>query len=614
MPPNTRTRFPCARLDSPARVVEAGKSYGSVAETLAAFRMVLALAVFAALLLSLVGAYPLARASLSPVNAVVEAARSITDEDLSKRLPVSHRKDEIGRLATTVNSLLARLEAAFARRDEALERQRRFVADASDELRTPLTSVVGYAKLLEDLGPEDEEARGEGTDAIRRESQRMRHLVESLLALARGDQGATYAPEPGDLSLLVREAVGDLRAANGEGPSVGYLSPSRSVEATFDKNSIRQVVDILRVQCHQAYGGRWQGHGPSVREGRLGRGLGRRHRHGHTRGPAAADLREVLPGGRGQEQGRGRPRPLDSPPDLRELRRAYRGGKRAWRGIEVHAAPAEGHGPRPERAPGPLRATLTVFLVALRALLASGAKIPVTVSDAGGEHEEVLDDRSDGTGVPVVCAVAISVAYTAGRFSQDGGQARAEDRVSYQEDRNPANGRFGGFAGEDNDVAEANNLRKSAELSRNQAEESALNEVPGDVVGTELDDEYGAAVYQVDILANDGSLHEVEVDASGGDILSHTTEDQDDAAETRSLQERTSVSWEDAERSALGRFPGEVQGIELDDEDGRVVYNVEILGDDGNLHEATVDAASGDVLGSETEGRDGAEYESGIDD
>src|SRR5688572_6899182 len=91
-------------------------------------------------------------------------------------------------------------------------------------------------------------------------------------------------------------------------------------------------------------------------------------------------------------------------------------------------------------------------------------------------------------GFLVVCAVAISVAYTAGRFSQDGGQARAEDRVSYQEDRNPANGRFGGFAGEDNDVAETNNLRKSAELSRNQTEERALNEVPGDVVGTELDD------------------------------------------------------------------------------------------------------------------------------
>lgn len=237
---------PVRTAESPARVVEAGKSYEPVTETLSAFRTVLALAVFAAYLFSLIGAYLLARASLSPVNAVVEAAHDITDEDLSKRLPVSHRKDEIGRLAITVNSLLARLEAAFARRDEALERQRRFVADASHELRTPLTSIVGYAKLLEDFGPEDEEAREESTSAIRRESQRMRHLVESLLALARGDQGAVvYAPEPGDLSLLLREAVGDLRAANSEGPSIGCVPPDRPVEAVFDKNSVRQVVDIL---------------------------------------------------------------------------------------------------------------------------------------------------------------------------------------------------------------------------------------------------------------------------------------------------------------------------------------------------------------------------------
>ena len=217
-------------------------------------------------------------------------------------------------------------------------------------------------------------------------------------------------------------------------------------------------------------------------------------------------------------------------------------------------------------------------------------------------------------GFLVVCALAISVAYTAGRFSQDGGQARAENRVSYQEDRDSANGGFGGFAGEDNDVAEANNLSESAELSRNQAEERALDEVPGDVVGAGLDDEYGAAVYQVDILANDGSLHEVEVDASSGDILSHTTEDRDDTAEAQSLKERATVSREDAEQAALRRFPGEVQDSELDDEAGRVVYNVEILGDGGNLHEATVDAKSGDVLGSETESRDGAEYESGFDD
>lgn len=237
--------IPVRPAESPARVVEAGKSYGSVTETLAAFRTVLMTAVFAAFLLSLIGAYLLARASLSPVNAVVESASGITDEDLSKRLPVSRRKDEIGHLVTTVNSLLARLEAAFARRDEALERQRRFVADASHELRTPLTSIVGYAKLLEDLGPEDEKARGEATAAIRRESQRMRHLVESLLALARGDQGLAYTPERGDLSSLLREAVDDFRAAKGEGPGVEYDPPGLPVVASFDRDSIRRVVDTL---------------------------------------------------------------------------------------------------------------------------------------------------------------------------------------------------------------------------------------------------------------------------------------------------------------------------------------------------------------------------------
>ncbi len=214
-------------------------------------------------------------------------------------------------------------------------------------------------------------------------------------------------------------------------------------------------------------------------------------------------------------------------------------------------------------------------------------------------------------GFLTVCVVVIFVAYTAGRFSQDGGQARADDLVSYQEDRNPANH---GFAGEDDDVAEAEGLRKSAEISRDRAEEIASDEVSGDVLDAGLDDENGVPVYQVDILANDGSLHEVDVDAASGDVLSHTTEDWDDAAEARSLEERVAVSREAAERSALGRFPGEVQATELDDEAGKVVYNVEILGDDGNLHEATVDAESGDVLGSETEDRDGTEYESGFDD
>jgi methyl-accepting chemotaxis protein len=102
--------------DSPARVVEAGRSYASATNTLDTFAAVLIAGVLAAILLSVGGAYLLARAALSPVDAVVGSARRIGERDLSRRLPVAHPKDEIGRLTTTINDLLGRLEVTFARR------------------------------------------------------------------------------------------------------------------------------------------------------------------------------------------------------------------------------------------------------------------------------------------------------------------------------------------------------------------------------------------------------------------------------------------------------------------------------------------------------------------
>ena len=78
-----------------------------------------------AFLLSVVGAYLLARRALSPVSAVVAAAHRIREGDLSKRLPVPHSKDEIGDLAATINDMLAHLEVTLARLEETLDRQRR---------------------------------------------------------------------------------------------------------------------------------------------------------------------------------------------------------------------------------------------------------------------------------------------------------------------------------------------------------------------------------------------------------------------------------------------------------------------------------------------------------
>lgn len=237
---------PVSPPNGSALVVEAGKSYESAEESIKTVQTVLAAGIGVALLLSIGGAYFLAQAALRPVDAVVSSAREMNEDDLAKRLPVANSKDEIGRLATTINGLLARLEAAFARREETLSRQRRFAADASHELRTPLTSISGHARMLDEWALEEDPERAKrSVGAIRREAGRMRDLVESLLHLSRGDEGAQMEVGRHDLATVAEEAVQAARAAANGKVSVDYAPPRREIEATFDRNRILQTASIL---------------------------------------------------------------------------------------------------------------------------------------------------------------------------------------------------------------------------------------------------------------------------------------------------------------------------------------------------------------------------------
>jgi two-component system, OmpR family, sensor kinase len=229
-----------------ARVVEAGKSYEAAQEGVEALGAILAAGMGAAFVFSIGGAYLLARAALRPVDNVTSTARSMGEEDLSRRLPVANPKDEIGRLASAINALLARLEAAFVRREEALSRQRRFAADASHELRTPLTSISGHARMLDEWALEkDRERARRSVRAIRKEAGRMRDLVESLLILTRGDEGAPLDVGRHDLSEIAKEAVETARN-NADGRlSVEYVPPDQRIMATFDRGRILQVASIL---------------------------------------------------------------------------------------------------------------------------------------------------------------------------------------------------------------------------------------------------------------------------------------------------------------------------------------------------------------------------------
>jgi signal transduction histidine kinase len=235
-----------------ARVVEAGKSYGSATAPLKTLGAMLFAGVLAVFLLSTGAAYLLARAALAPMDAVVRSARGITEGSLSRRLPVRNTEDEVGRLAATINDLLARLETAFARREEAiarqeeaLARQRRFVADASHELRTPLTSISGYAALLERKGPRDQKVAGASVKAIRRNSQRMENLVEDLLSLAGGDEGAPMEVRYQDLGAVAAEAVKMAQTAPQGKVSIRYVPPASPVHADFDRTRIEQALAIL---------------------------------------------------------------------------------------------------------------------------------------------------------------------------------------------------------------------------------------------------------------------------------------------------------------------------------------------------------------------------------
>jgi len=228
-----------------ARVVEVGKSYESAGDTVATLATLLAAAICAAFLVSAGGAYLLARAALSPVEAVVSSARGISAGDLSRRLPVKHPKDEVGRITITINDLLTRLEAAFDRREEALLSQRRFVADASHQLRTPLTSIEGYARMLREWGVEDPETAREGAATIHREALHMKKLVEDLLSLARGDEGAPLEPGLHDLDALAAEAVRVTRGASGGKPTVRHIPARNPVRVSFDRERVREAVTIL---------------------------------------------------------------------------------------------------------------------------------------------------------------------------------------------------------------------------------------------------------------------------------------------------------------------------------------------------------------------------------
>jgi heavy metal sensor kinase len=163
-------------------VVAIGNDLERTDEELESLRRILGYVVPMALVAAGFGGWFLARHSLSPVVAMAERARRIGVENLGERLPVVNPRDELGQLAATFNELLARLEAS-------LTQQRQFMADASHELRTPVTTARTAAAVALQQSHREEHDYRQSLEIIEQQTTRLSRIVDDMFTLARADAG-----------------------------------------------------------------------------------------------------------------------------------------------------------------------------------------------------------------------------------------------------------------------------------------------------------------------------------------------------------------------------------------------------------------------------------------
>lgn len=177
-----RVAFGRVLLHGRPYTVAAVRSHGDLIDTVNRVRRAYLIAVPLVLSAAAAGGYLLARRALAPVASMARRARDIGASTLHDRLPLANPADELGELGGVVNGLLARLEAAFTQ-------QRRFVADASHELRTPVAVLLAESEVTLGRATRPEHEYRDSLQVIRDATQRLSRIVEDLFVLARSDSG-----------------------------------------------------------------------------------------------------------------------------------------------------------------------------------------------------------------------------------------------------------------------------------------------------------------------------------------------------------------------------------------------------------------------------------------
>ena len=188
-----------------------------------------------------------------PLREVEQTAARFAGGDFSQRLSGATPNTEVGRLTRSLNTMLSRIDRAFADRAETIEQMRRFVGDASHELRTPLASVRGYAELYR-MGAITKKADvAQAMERIEKEAERMAALVTDLLELARLDEAKPLELGPVNLVGLAVDAALDA-GASAPGRTISVWAGGQQVldaqsadpiTVSAEENKVRQVVANL---------------------------------------------------------------------------------------------------------------------------------------------------------------------------------------------------------------------------------------------------------------------------------------------------------------------------------------------------------------------------------
>jgi two-component system, OmpR family, sensor kinase len=236
--------------------VQYGRSLEHVDSTIDRLWLFVVAGILGGTLLATLAGLAIADRAMRPVASLTARAHEIAEtRDPSRRMPQPKADDEVGELARTLEQMLRSLDAARAEREGALRKQREFVADASHELCTPLTSVLANLELLQaSLGAPGQEEDRQIVDSALRSSKRMSRLVADLLLLARADAGRMGERHPCDLAEIVGNAAAELAPTLGDRKL--SIDNGRPVHLEGNPDELhRLVVNLLDNAAHHTPSG-----------------------------------------------------------------------------------------------------------------------------------------------------------------------------------------------------------------------------------------------------------------------------------------------------------------------------------------------------------------------